>query len=318
MAQDPEGDVRREGHPRPGVSGNFSDEDTVSGAALSLVLASAFGHALWNFHLKRSVDKLTFMCWVLIISGVFLTALWLPFRSGWGRIPTQGWICLLGSGLTHAVYLSCLIRAYDRGDLSIVYPLVRSAPLFLVVWAVLFLGERFAALGLAGIALVMGGLFLLQLRDGSAGRFFAPLRFLNRRPYQLALIGALFLSFGATIDKVGVALVDPFLYAVLFFDILAIFFLVRVLIQRKTRDLLSQWLQSRRRLAVAGILGVPSYALVLAAMSMSQVSYVIASRQICVVIGVILGIWLLGEKHGRIRLAASSLICAGVVLIGLV
>ena len=290
----------------------------MGGVALSLVLASAFGHALWNFHLKRSVDKLTFMCWVLIISGAFLTALWLPFRSGWGRIPVQGWTCLAGSGLTHAIYLSCLVRAYDRGDLSIVYPLVRSAPLFLVLWAVLFLGERFAALGLAGIALVLGGLFLLQLRHGSAGGLFAPLRFLNRRPYQLALIGALFLSFGAAIDKVGVGFVDPFLYAVLFFDILAVFFLARVLIQRKTRDLFSQWLQSRRRLAVAGIIGVPSYALVLAAMSMSPVSYVIACRQICVVIGVILGIWLLGEKQGRIRLAASLLICGGVVLIGLV
>jgi uncharacterized membrane protein len=68
---------------------------------------------------------------------------------------------------------------------------------------------------------------------------------------------------------------------------------------------------------IAGIVGVPSYALVLLAMSLSQVSYVITARQISVVIGVILGIALLGERQGKLRLLAAVLICVGVVIIGL-
>ena len=289
----------------------------MGGLALSLVLLSAMGHALWNFHLKRSVDKLTFMTWVLIISGAFLTVLWLPRRPGWGVIPLQGWWCLLFSGLAHAVYLLSLNQAYDQGDLSIVYPLIRSSPVFLVLWAVLFLGERFTSFGLAGIALVLGGAFVLQLGDSSVSGVLAPLHALRRRPYQLALLGALFLSIGSAIDKVGVGLVHPFLYAVLFIDIEAVIFSGYVLRKRSAKDFYVQWLVSRKRLMVAGLVGVPSYALVLWAMSLSQVSYVIAARQVSVVIGVLLGIWLLRERQGHIRLMASLLICAGVVMIGL-
>ena len=289
----------------------------MSPIALALVLLSALGHALWNFYLKRSVDKLTFMWWVMVISGAFVTLLWLPFRPGWGAIPIKGWACLLGSGLVHAVYLICLTRAYEEGDLSVVYPLVRSAPVFLVLWAVLFLGERFTPLGLAGIAVVMGGVLLLHLRDDSARGLLAPLRSLGRRPARLALLGALFLSFGSAIDKVGVGVVHPFLYAVLFLDIEALFFSSQLLRRRSAKDLFIQWFRSRKRLVIAGIVGVPSYALVLLAMSLSQVSYVITARQISVVIGVILGIALLGEREGKLRLLAAALICVGVAIIGL-
>ena len=289
----------------------------MSGVALSLVLLSAFGHALWNFHLKRSVDKLTFMWWALVISGAFLTLLWLPLRPGWGPIPLKGWACLLGSGLAHAVYLICLTRAYDEGDLSIVYPLIRSAPVFLVLWAVLLLGERFTDLGVAGIAIVLGGNFLLQLRDGSVKGFRAALRSWRKRSSQLALAGALFLSFGSLIDKVGVGVVHPFLYAVLFFDIMVLFFSSQVVGRRSMKALVIQWYRSRKRLLVVGVVGLPSYALVLLAMSLSQVSYVIAARQVSVVFGVLLGIWLLREREGKLRLSASLLICAGVMLIGL-
>ncbi len=301
----------------PGRVENSVGEVIVSGLALFLVLLSAIGHALWNFHLKRSVDKLTFMTWVLIISGAFVTVVWLPRRPGWGVIPLQGWLCLLSSSLAHAVYIVSLNRAYDEGDLSIVYPLIRSSPVFLVLWAVLFLGERFTSFGLAGIALVLGGVFVLQLGDGSVRGVLAPLHSLRRRPYQLAILGALFLSVGSAIDKVGVSLIHPFLYAVLFLDIEAVFFSCYVLSKRSAKDFYLQWLGSRKRLMVAGLVGVPSYALVLWAMSFSQVSYVIATRQVSVVIGVLLGIWLLGERQGRIRLMASLLICAGVVMIGL-
>lgn len=289
----------------------------MSGIALSLVLLSACGHALWNFYLKRSVDKLTFMWWALVISAAFLTALWLPFRPGWETIPSKGWACLLGSGLVHGLYLACLTRAYDEGDLSFVYPLIRSAPIFLVLWAVLFLGEHFTPLGLAGIAVTIGGVFLLQVGESSAKGLLAPFLALGKKPAQLAFLGALFLSFGSLIDKVGVGVVHPFRYAVLFVYIVTLVFSFFMARRRNIRALFIQWFRSRKRLLAAGTVGLPSYALVLLAMTLSQVSYVISARQISVVIGVLLGVLMLGERHRKIRLLASLLICGGVVMIGL-
>jgi uncharacterized membrane protein len=289
----------------------------VSNVAFFLVLLSACGHALWNFLLKRSADKLVFMWWALVISGVFLTALWLPVRTGWGRIPPLGWLCLTGSTLFHGFYLVALTRAYGEGDLSIVYPLVRSAPVLVVIWAALFLGERFTSLGLAGIAAATAGVYLLQRCDDPARGSVFSLQTLRRRPARLALLGALLLSLGSVIDKVGVGLVHPFLYAVLFVDMMVLFFAIVVLGRRSRQGLLAQWSVHRRRLVVSGTLGVPSYALVLLAMSLSQVGYVLVVRQLSVVFGVLLGILMLRERCGALRLTAAAMICAGVVMIGL-
>jgi multidrug transporter EmrE-like cation transporter len=38
---------------------------------------------------------------------------------------------------------------------------------------------------------------------------------------------------------------------------------------------------------------------------------------VSVVVGAALGVWLLKERYGAIRIASSLLICAGVVTIGL-
>jgi drug/metabolite transporter (DMT)-like permease len=52
-------------------------------------------------------------------------------------------------------------------------------------------------------------------------------------------------------------------------------------------------------------------------MATSAVSYVISARQVSVVVGTVLGVWLLKERYGAIRIASSLLICVGVVMIGL-
>jgi drug/metabolite transporter (DMT)-like permease len=57
--------------------------------------------------------------------------------------------------------------------------------------------------------------------------------------------------------------------------------------------------------------------LTLLARATSAVGYVISARQVSVVVGAALGVWLLKERYGAIRIASSLLICAGVVTIGL-
>ena len=68
------------------------------------------------------------------------------------------------SGLIEAVYFITLTRAYALGDLSQVYPIARgSAPLFVLLWAMLFLGERPTLIGAGGIFIVVIGLYLVNL-----------------------------------------------------------------------------------------------------------------------------------------------------------
>jgi len=52
------------------------------------------------------------------------------------------------------------------------------------------------------------------------------------------------------------------------------------------------------------------------AMRLAQASYILAVRQLSVVLGVALGVRMLGEKHGKIRLLSSILIFTGIVVLG--
>ena len=66
-----------------------------------------------------------------------------------------------GSAILHALYFWTLSKAYEGGDLSLVYPIARgSMPLFVTLLAVLLIHEKLSVLGVSGITLVV---FLLSL-----------------------------------------------------------------------------------------------------------------------------------------------------------
>ena len=46
------------------------------------------------------------------------------------------------SGIIHGIYILCLSRAYKTQDISYVYPIARSTPVFVPVFAWLFLNEK--------------------------------------------------------------------------------------------------------------------------------------------------------------------------------
>ena len=121
---------------------------------LALVLASAVSHGLWNYLAKEGNDKESFMLLLNLTSlplliPVFLLVLpeiYFPFEI----LPY-----LLLSGFAEVVYFLGLGKAYESGDLSIVYPVARSSPVFVTITAAIFLGETFTLMGLLGILVIM-------------------------------------------------------------------------------------------------------------------------------------------------------------------
>ena len=58
------------------------------------------------------------------------------------------------------------------------------------------------------------------------------------------------------------------------------------------------------------------YVLVLVAMSFIEVSYILSIRQFSVIIGTFLGLVLLKEENGVMRLAGSGVIFMGIYILG--
>ncbi|RMH46178.1 MAG: peptide ABC transporter permease, partial [Alphaproteobacteria bacterium] len=115
----------------------------MSVAVLLAVLGAALLHASWNAAIKLQGSKVGGMLAMTFGQGLIglLVALGRPLPS----VEAWGWI--LGSALVHTSYQIFLAWAYEKGDLSRVYPIARgSAPLMVLVVGSVLLPDRLAPL----------------------------------------------------------------------------------------------------------------------------------------------------------------------------
>lgn len=281
--------------------------------ALLLLVLGALLHAAYYGFYKRSADKQVFAWWFLLVTAVIYSPALILNRP---VTPVQGWLCLLLSGLMDAAYFVSVGKAFEEGDLSVVYPLARGAPpLLITLGGVLFLGERLTVWGLGGILLVTAGLYLVNVR--SRVDLLRPLRSLRERPSQLALVASVGVSIYSVIDKVGLRYMDPFVYGYLTLLVTLFSFTPYIFLTEHRVHLVTEWRVSRLGIGVAGVFVLLSYFLALAAMRLSYVSYVGSVRSVNVIFVALLGALLLKEPYGAIRVLASSLVFVGVLLVGI-
>ena len=284
--------------------------------AFTLVVLSAGMHAYWNYLLKKSEDTKVFI-WLFLLGSILI---FFPFFISLAPIdiPVSGWCCILAAGLVHALYLVSLSSAYEKGDLSFVYPLARSAPIiFVLIGAMVFLGEMPSGIGMAGMTLIILGCYALH--SDSLRALFQPLtlKSLNSKPLQLALLTAGFIALYSLIDRVGIEYVQIFCYIYLVFVFMFVFYTPFILIRRDKREIKAEWASNRRNILIVAFLCFFTFFLVLIAMSLAKLSYVVALRQLSIIFSVVLGAWVLKEEHGDIRFMASLLIFAGAFLIAI-
>ena len=288
----------------------------MSGLALGIVLIAAFLHAGWNFLAKRSQKKIVFIWWFLLVALI----LYLPmFLYYWPRttISAVGWSCVAATGFLHFLYFWFLGGAYERGDLSVVYPLSRgSGPLFVPFLAVVFIHEQLSFLGAFGIALVIFGIYITHLSSFYRKSFLEPFLALRSSSSLWALCTGGTIAAYSLVDKVGVGFVHPPVYIYLMLAITWLLLSPYVL-AKKRMWLKEEWIINKGAILVVGFLVLGTYLMVLFAMQMTKVSYVVAVREVSIVFSALYGIICLKEKHGSQKLVGATLIALGVVFIGL-
>ena len=262
-------------------------------------------HATWNFLLKTAENKMFVTSWALLVSA----ACALPILMVAPLIPIDILpYAFLSAGLEAAYYLT-LAYAYGVGDFSMVYPTARgTAPLFLVVWSVLFLGQTPSILGVGGIGLMVIGMIVI----GNASKKLGDsMRYFNW-PFVVALLVAVIISAYTVVDGRAAQIANPISYIALVFVLTALFAFPGL------RKLGQKHRMSRAeciRVVLIGVLSVSAYALVVFVYSIAPVVYAGAIREVSIVFGAILGWLLLKEQFGSIRTLGSLLIFAGIVLI---
>lgn len=277
--------------------------------ALGLLLVAALMHASWNLLIKRAGSRLLFTYWALVVSMITV----LPALALAGLPPVRVWLFALASGLGEAVYFFLLTRAYDIEDFSLVYPLARgAAPVFLLLWTALFLGERPSAAGLGGLVLLIAGLLIVgggvwRGRVGKAGY--------SRAGALTALAVALAISIYTTIDGAAVRFAAPISYGALIFSTAAIFITPVVLARFGAHAALAEARENWSSILLVGLLTLATYVLVLQAYALSRVNYAGAIREVSIVFAALIGWRWLGERFGATRTAGAIVIVAGILVI---
>jgi drug/metabolite transporter (DMT)-like permease len=284
----------------------------MTATALALVVAAAVLHAAWNALAKRGRDPIAFL-WLasMVASPVLLP--WgarelLAAGLPWAAVPF-----VFGTIVLHAIYFYTLGRAYGTGAYSVVYPIARGlgvALVPLVAWTVL--DERLSPLGITGIALVVAGVIALH-RVGRR-RPAVSTTALGSASLWAALTGVTIASY-SILDKVGVTRLHPVPYMLLMEAGCVVVFAPFML--RRLAAARAEWRANRWTIVATGVMSAGGYTLVLFAFQLSKAGYVVAARELSIVLSALIGSLLLREGQLSPRLAAASLVLAGVACVAL-
>ncbi|MFL5654557.1 MAG: EamA family transporter [Ktedonobacteraceae bacterium] len=279
--------------------------------ALALLLVAAVLHTGWNLFVKRAGEKQVFTWWGLVVGSICFAPLLLLSQS----FPLRVWPYVIFSALVEGAYYIILTRAYEHGDFSLVYPMARgAAPAFLVIWAVLFLGERPRLAGFVGLALIVLGLVIV---GGNTWWSLRKTTALSGSGIGLALGVALCISIYSAIDGAAVRIVAPLPYTVLVISLSTVFITPVILVRYGGRAAAAEWRTNWFRIVIVGILMLLSYMLVLQTYAIAHVSYAGAIREISVVFAAFIGWRWLGEGFGLLRLLGASVIFVGILVIAI-
>jgi drug/metabolite transporter (DMT)-like permease len=235
--------------------------------------------------------------------------------AGVPSVQPQFWLALVVSGSLNVVSLVLYMKAIQHSDLSLTVPMVAFTPLFLLITSPLINGEMPSHAGIAGVALIVLGSYMLNIGLAKNG-FWQPFRaIVTTRGTRLMLAVALLWSISSNFDKIGVQASSPVLwtFSVALFGTL---WLLPLALWRSPADvhhLRSSW----KHLLPVGIISAMMILAFSTAVSMTFVAYAISVKRTSVVMGVVFGRLLFAERDIRSRLLGASMMLAGVVVISL-
>lgn len=270
---------------------------------LLAVLGSALLHATWNSLVKIGTSRMGAMI-VLSLCEVPIGAAVAAFRSA----PTPDvlpWVA--GSGLAHFFYKFFLTYAYERGDLSRVYPIARgTAPLVVAIFSGLVLADVITFPEYLGITILGLGILLMAQGVFASGE--------NRRLIPFALGAACATAVYTLIDGQGARIAgDAVGYVAWIFVVDGLGFAAAMLawqgIKIVPRDR-NAW----GRGALAGVASYGAYGVSVWAMTVAPIALVAALRETSILFAVLIG-WLgFNERMTKGKVLAAAVIVSGVML----
>lgn len=269
---------------------------------LLAVLAAAFLHALWNALIKVGSDKMAAMVGLSVMEVPIGLAV--ALSRPWPQ--AEVWPYVIAAGCAHFGYKFFLTGAYQRGDLSRVYPLARgAAPLIVAVVSWLALSDVLTLGEAIGVGVLGLGIILMARGVFAGGE--------ERRLIPFALGSATATATYTLIDGLGARVSgDAVAYVGWVFVADGVFFTLGMLAW-KGRQVLPPAGRVWGMAAIAAAASYGAYAVSVWAMTVAPIALVAALRETSILFAVLIGWLVFGERMDRAKAVASFMIVAGVI-----
>jgi uncharacterized membrane protein len=279
---------------------------------LSLITAAT--QAVKDTFLKAAMGRTDPTVAMFLYSAGAAVFLWLLAAASPEAVFSPAfWPLLLLGGALGGVTYRLYGLALRRGDLSLTLPMLAFTPLFLLVTSPLTLGEFPRPGGLVGIALVVAGAYVLNLRERRHG-LLGPVRALfTNAGSRLMLAVAAIWSIGANIDKLGLQASSPALWGASVYTATALGLLP--FLGRSLRPALAALPGIPWAIGAAGLLEAVGLFCQMHALPQTQVAYVIAVKRLSIIFGVLLGAAVFREPDLAHRLPGAAVMVVGVFFI---
>ncbi len=273
---------------------------------LGLVLLAALMHAVWNTIVKTGGDGLSMFVLIkaptMIIAALVLAVVGLPNAAS---VPYA-----IGSAAGFTGYCFLLIWAYRVGDLNFVYPVARgSAPLGVALLSALLLGEYLSGMGLGGVLIISAGIAALAYHPQSLARHIPDLL----RAVSVGLCIAIYTLF----DGVGARISENVLGYTAMMNIFSGIPLIIAAFFMRGREM-ARFLRREWKVGIlGGVMMFTGYAIVIYAMTLTQLTNVAALRETSVIFAAVIGTLILKEPLGAKRIFAAVIVAVGIILVAL-
>jgi uncharacterized membrane protein len=265
------------------------------------VLASAGLHAFWNWLIADARDTHAVTAIALLTAAVVFA----PVAALTWDVDGAAWPYIAASAALELVYFVLLASAYQRADLSFVYPIARgAAPVMVLVVSVAALGAALSTGEAAGVLAVTAGVLLVRgVGTGAA-----------RDGLAVALAVAACIAGYTLVDNEGIRYAAALGYLEAVLLIVAPLYVTAVAVSRGTGALRAA---ATPRAGAAGLAMFGAYALALAALEIAEAAPVAALRETSVVMATAAAALAARERVPPRRLAGAVAVVAGVAAITL-
>jgi len=283
------------------------------------VAARIVSNPISNALQKRLAQRQANPIFIIAVTHALLTLAVFPvaWRSGAGHLGGAFWGNIALCATLAVASNVLLVFALRTSDLSVLGPLNAYKSVVSLALGVFLIGELPAAMGMAGVLLIVAGSYFVVDRDAGKSRPLALAQFFGERGVQLRLAALCLSATEAVFLKKAILAADP-VTAFVFWSIIGLPVAALAVAMSQRHTLAEEMTLLRSNWRIYLFLGAATGTMqltTLLAFGKLQVGYSLALFQLSTLIGVFLGYRYFQEGQIGKRLVGAAIMSVGATLI---